>query len=126
LNDQQNTPPDNRTSKPSKSNKATQRTPVKAMPPNRPTQINKTNKQQHKQIPPGTHTTPPKRRRAKTTQAELNNQHTLEDYLTEEAELPAEENSFDQLAEEESPKHTSPEFEGPVEPVPAPKKKRRK
>ena len=28
--------------------------------------------------------------------------------------------------EEESPKHTSPEFEGPVEPVPAPKKKRRK
>ena len=89
LNDQQNTPPDNRTSKPNKSHKATQRTPVKAMPPNRPTQINKTNKQQHKQTPPGTHTPPPKRRRAKTTQAELNNQHILEDYLTEEAELPA-------------------------------------
>ena len=125
LNDQQNTPPDNRASKPNRSHKATQRTPVKALPPNRPTQISKTSKQQHKQTPPATHP-PPKRRRAKTTQAELNNQHTLEDYLTEEAELPVEENSFDQLAEEESPKHTSPEFEGPVEPVPAPKKKSRK
>ena len=128
LNDKQNTPPDNRTSKPSKSHKATQRTPVKAMPPNRPIQINKTNKQQqqHKQTPPGTHTPPPKRRRAKTTQAEPNNQHILEDNVTEEVELPAEANIFEQLAEEESPKHTSPEFEGPVEPVPAPKKKRRK
>ena len=65
-------------------------------------------------------------RSLKRTQAELNNQHTLEDSVTEEVDVSAEANIFEQFAEEESPKHTSPEFEGPVEPVPPPKKKRRK
>lgn len=119
-------PPDHRTSKQSRTPKATQHTPVKAMPPNRPAQINRTAKQQTKHTPAEPHTPAPKKRRIKTTPVELHNQHTTEDNYTDDIDLSAEAAIFEQFAEEESPKHTSPEFEGPVEPVAPPKKKRRK
>jgi len=122
----QRRPPDHKTDKQTKTPKATQQTPVKAIPPNRPTQINRTLKQPAKHTPAEPHTPAPKRRRTKTTHTENHNQQATNDSYADNVDLSAVEAIFEQFAEEESPIIPSPEFESPVDPVESTRKKRRK
>ena len=98
----QRPPPEHKTHKQTKATKTAPHTPVKAMPPNRPTLTNTTYKQQAKNTPTEPHAPAPKRRRAKTSPTMKHTELSLEDVNTDNPEAFAEEEIFRQLAKEDS------------------------